>query len=73
LTTIGSLVSLEWSALAAEARIGDMVAARDAREHRRLFQRLLADFERSILLPVTATNPGRALDEHIAKLRSTAA
>jgi hypothetical protein len=50
-STIASLVGLEWSALEAEARIGDMAAGREAREHRRLFQRLLADFERSLAPP----------------------
>jgi hypothetical protein len=47
-STIASLVALEWSALSAEAQIGNMIAAREAREHRRLFQRLLAEFERSL-------------------------
>jgi hypothetical protein len=46
--TIASLIALEWAALEAESRIGDLTAAREAREHRRLFQRLLADFERSV-------------------------
>ena len=49
-----SLASLEWSALSAEAE-GGLMALREAREHRRLFQRLLADFERS--LPVAPEKP----------------
>ena len=48
---IMTLGSLEWSALEAESRNGDIAAAREAREHRRLFQRLLTDFERSIPPP----------------------
>jgi hypothetical protein len=44
---IQSLGTLEWSALAAEAEAG-LVGFREGREHRRLFQRLLADFERSV-------------------------
>jgi hypothetical protein len=44
--TIESLIALEWAALCAEAE-GDIQAMREAPEHRRLFQRLLSDFERS--------------------------
>lgn len=46
--TICSLIALEWSALCAESRMGDIDAMREAREHRRLFQQLLTDFERSV-------------------------
>jgi hypothetical protein len=56
-STIATLVSLEWAALVAESRHADMVAGREAREHRRLFMRLLADFEKSL----TALPPKRAL------------
>jgi hypothetical protein len=45
--TIESLVSLEWAAIVAEAE-GGLLGFREAREHRRLFQRLLSDFERSL-------------------------
>src|SRR5215472_795537 len=46
-TRIDSLVRLEWNALKAEAE--DSIAAnREGREHRRLLDRMLADFERSI-------------------------
>jgi hypothetical protein len=48
--TIESLVSLEWAAIVAEAE-GGLVGFREAREHRRLFQRLLSDFERSLAVP----------------------
>jgi hypothetical protein len=53
---IHSLASLEWGALNAEAE-GGLVGFREAREHRRLFQRLLADFERSILTTPPAETP----------------
>jgi hypothetical protein len=48
--TIQSLASLEWAALASEAD-GSLQGLREAREHRRLFQRLLGDFERSLAVP----------------------
>jgi hypothetical protein len=43
---ITSLCKLEWHALASEAQ-GGLVGFREAREHRRLYERLLSDFERS--------------------------
>jgi hypothetical protein len=48
--TIDGLMRLEWEALAAEAE-GGLTAYREGRELRRMFQRLLADFERSIPPP----------------------
>ena len=67
-TTISTLVALEWSALEAESHIGDMYAAREAREHRRLFQRLLADFERSLTPPTAPVpDPMQALHDHLAR------
>jgi hypothetical protein len=51
---------LEWGALEAEQRLGDLAAARESREHRRLFQRLLADSERSLITPV-AIDPMEAI------------
>jgi hypothetical protein len=62
--TIESLISLEWAALQAEAE-GDLQDMREAREHRRLFQRLLADFERDARAP-PATRPP-SLAEHLAR------
>ncbi len=41
------MVRLEWSALVAEAD-GTLPGLVDAREHRRLFVRLLGDFERGL-------------------------
>jgi hypothetical protein len=71
-STIASLVALEWSALEAEARIGDLAAAREAREHRRLFQRLLADFERSLAAPA-APYAGRSLQDVLREARERGA
>jgi hypothetical protein len=61
---IQSLGSLEWAALAAEAE-GGLVGFREAREHRRLFQRFLGDFERSL----AAVKPDRpqSLSEVLAQ------
>src|SRR5690242_20572718 len=47
---VQSLATLEWAALAAE-REGTLMALRDAREHRRLHLRVLADFEQSLVEP----------------------
>jgi hypothetical protein len=61
---VQSLASLEWAALAAE-RENSLQSLREAREHRRLLMRVLADFERSI----TAAPPAKAptLAEELAK------
>lgn len=45
--TIELLISLEWAALVAENE-GGLIGFREAREHRRLLLRILADFERSL-------------------------
>jgi len=50
---VENMISLEWAALQAEAE-GGLVGLREGREHRRLFQKLLDDFERS-LTPVRRT------------------
>jgi hypothetical protein len=68
---IQSLASLEFAALEAESRFTDMIAGREAREHRRLFQRLLSDFEKSLTaLPakraLTAADWLRGKDEALA-------
>ena len=47
---IDSLVRHEWAALKAEA-IGTLAADREAREHRRLFNRLLADHAEALRPP----------------------
>jgi hypothetical protein len=65
---VESLVRLEWSSLAAHAE-GGLAGFREAREHRRLFQRLLADFERTLAKPAGKERPGAALDAHLAMLR----
>jgi hypothetical protein len=59
---IETMVRLEWSALRAEAE-GSVKADREAREHRRLLDRLLADHERS-LVPPKVRPPSPA--EHLA-------
>jgi hypothetical protein len=79
-TLIENLISLEWSALAAEklaeGNPGNLTALRESREHRRLFQRFLTDFERATMgaPPPKARfpRPGPvqlAVDEHLAKIR----
>ena len=45
-----SMAVLEWSSLQAE-REGTLQSLREAREHRRLLLRVLADFERSLAAP----------------------
>jgi len=80
---IDSLVRHEWPALKAEA-IGTLAADRDAREHRRLFNRLLADHTRaSVVKEPPAPKPeGRkpkpgpsqlSLDEHLELLQQRGA
>jgi hypothetical protein len=44
---VQSLASLEWFSLVAESE-GGLQGYREAREHRRLFQKLFADFERTL-------------------------
>lgn len=51
--TIDGLIALEWAALVGEAD-GGIPALRESREHRRLFQRLLADFEKTVQSLATA-------------------
>lgn len=64
-TLIQSLIRLEWAALAAEDE-GGLVGFREGREHRRLFQRLLGDFERTLVeAPAKAMKP-KTLAEHLA-------
>jgi len=54
---IESLVRIEWSALRAEAE-GTLAADREAREHRRLLDRLLGDWKRTLAtLPVKPLSP----------------
>jgi hypothetical protein len=53
-----SLARLEWSALKAEHE-QTLQGDREGREHRRLYQRLLGDFERS-LKPEPAEAPSLA-------------
>jgi hypothetical protein len=58
---IDALVRLEWSALKAEAE-NTLQGDREAREHRRLLDRMLADFERSLVAPSPAQAPKTLLD-----------
>jgi hypothetical protein len=66
---IQTLATLEWAALSAEHE-GGLQALREAREHRRLLQRLLGDFERSL---VVKPPPPPSLAEVIARHRSNVA
>jgi hypothetical protein len=59
-----SAAVLQWAAMQAE-RDGSLQALREAREHRRLLLRVLADFERSIAQPTPASRP-LTLAEHLA-------
>jgi len=47
---VENMISLEWAALQAEAE-GGRVGLREGREHRRLFQKLLDDFEATLQPP----------------------
>jgi hypothetical protein len=71
LAAIESLLRREWVAIVAE-RKGDPYQALRA-DHD--YQKLLGDFRRSLPPPASAASadPGRALDEHILKLRNTVA
>ena len=45
---VENMIMLEWSALSAENE-GGLAGLREGREHRRLYQKLLDDFERSLM------------------------
>ena len=47
---VENMIWLEWAALQVEVE-GGLVGLREGREHRRLFQRLLADFEATLRPP----------------------
>ena len=47
---VENMISLEWAALQVEAE-GGLVGLREGREHRRLFQKLLDDFEATLQPP----------------------
>jgi hypothetical protein len=59
---IESLIRCEWFALKAEAE-GTLQGDREAREHRRLLDRLLVDFERGL---APSAPPQKTLAEHLA-------
>jgi hypothetical protein len=67
---IDTLVRLEWSALRAESQ-NTLVGDREGREHRRLFDRLLADFERSLPKPAPKQSP--SLADIISRIAATGA
>jgi hypothetical protein len=50
------LAVLEWSALVAENE-GGLHGLRESREHRRLFQKNLDDFEKSVVKPLAKVRP----------------
>jgi hypothetical protein len=58
---IESMISLEWAALQSDAE-GGLRGNREAREHRRLLQKFLDDFEKSLAL-----KKGRNAAEHLAQ------
>jgi hypothetical protein len=58
-----TVARLEWAALAAEAE-GGLHALREAREHRRLLQKLLVDFERTLRVVAAPSTP--SLAEYLA-------
>jgi hypothetical protein len=60
---IESMVRLEWSALKAEVQ-GTLMADREAREFRRLYDRLLSDHMRS-LEPKLASRRTKTLADHL--------
>jgi hypothetical protein len=61
---IQSLIRLEWSALKAEAA-DTLLGDREGREHRRLYQKFLVDFEKSLAKPAVAER-APTLGEHLA-------
>ena len=56
-----SMAMLEWGALVGEKE-GSLASLREAREHRRLLLRVLADFERSLVAPSPAQAPKTLID-----------
>ena len=68
--TIESLIALEWSALKAEAE-NTLAGDREGREHRRLYQRLLDDFERGLAKTAAAQHP-RTITEFYASREAAA-
>jgi hypothetical protein len=71
-STIESMLQLEWAAIVAEHQ-GDLVGFREMREHRRLLDRLLGDFERSLVpkAPAKSARSGPsqiAIEDHLAQL-----
>jgi hypothetical protein len=64
---VQTLIRLEWSALRAEDA-GTLMGDREGREHRRLFQRLLDDFERGLAKPAAKVTPVAELDAHYARM-----
>jgi hypothetical protein len=62
---IDALIRLEWLANKYEAQ-GTLQADREAREHRRLLERLRADWERSLAKP-PAVEATPNLTEHLAR------
>ena len=66
------MLQLEWAAIVAEHQ-GDLVGFREMREHRRLLDRLLGDFERSLFpkAPAKSARSGPsqiAIEDHLAQL-----
>lgn len=52
LALVQSMTRLEWAACVAESA-GGLAGLRDSREHRRLFMRLMGDFERGLVEAAT--------------------
>jgi len=65
-TRIDALIRLEWLAFKYEAQ-GTLQADREAREHRRLLERLRADWERALAKAAAAAPAPPVLSEHLAR------
>jgi hypothetical protein len=68
---IMTMAHLAWNAAFAE-HLNTLQSQREAREHRRLLLRVVADFERSLDKPAAKTRPGPpqiTLEEHMEMLR----
>jgi hypothetical protein len=63
LQTIDTLVALEWAAYLCE-REGGLHNLREAREHRRLLLRVLADFERTLVKPAAPQSARSLMDQY---------
>ena len=69
MSLVDSMVRLEWASLRCEAE-GGLRGLREAREHRRLYERLQVDFERTLVAkPTVEPKPPKPLNykQHVAR------